>query len=179
MKVKMYVLITAVLTGFAVWFIMHQKLQHVQSNLQTKKEQYVQAKIENKILTDSLAMLRPYHRARVDFATLAALTETKKPGEIRYVSTVIRNRVKMCYGGNCTFFRVVAEPYQFSGIWRRARSIVEEVILADQDQLPLPKTITHFYSPRSIRKKPMWANMQTEHQAKPISKNRFRFYESR
>jgi len=114
----------------------------------------------------------------------AIYSETKRPEEMRYVGTVIRNRVESCYRDKCSYKGVVLDDYQFSAFNVRvptktndaAHQVAEQILTSDRGELPVPKGVTHFYSPQSMQGDPMWAYRMTEVPTE-IPSYRFRFFQ--
>jgi spore germination cell wall hydrolase CwlJ-like protein len=129
----------------------------------------------------------------------AIYSETKKPEEQTLVAWVIRNRVESEYFPD-TYKEVVLQQGQFSGMhatdkqfetnismdyedsspsWDSAVSIARAVYYADPIMRPLPGTVTHFFSPVSVVRTPVWAsNTKPAHEVRDPATNtvRFAFY---
>jgi len=109
----------------------------------------------------------------------AVFSETKETDEMVLIAWVIRNRVDDAYRGDDTYFSVVTRAGQFSGLneydkqyrtntslsfgdenptWQKAIRIAEAVYYAPSNAGPIPKSVKHFYSPKSMAQTPKWAD---------------------
>ena len=117
--------------------------------------------------------------AREEILWLARVvySETKRANEQVLIAWVVRNRVETSYTGES--YRSVAKAQgQFSGLnrfdkqfahnisrsyhsegeaWERALKISEAVYSSPSFLRPFPKTVRHFYSPRSVQIDPEWS----------------------
>ena len=105
-------------------------------------------------------------------------SETKKANEQVLVAWVVRNRVETNYHGGDTYHDVATAKGQFSGLnpsdaqylhnisrnyksggesWVKALDVAEAVYSSPSFLRPFPKTVRHFYSPRSVKVDPEWA----------------------
>lgn len=125
-------------------------------------------------ITDS-----PEDKENVLWLARAIYSETKRPWEMGIVAWVIRNRVETNYMGS-TYKEVVLKKNQFSGLnpsdpnyesnmsrsyespgreWSNALIVAKAIYYADDSLRPMPNTVRHFYSPRSMKNgaTPKWA----------------------
>jgi hypothetical protein len=135
----------------------------------------------------------------------AIYSETKLPHEQELVAWVVRNRVETGYRGKDTYREVVLDPYQFSAFnpgsskrslltrlrpesslpgWRQALWVARYVRHAAPVYRPFSIETRHFYSERSMKKRPVpyWAESSRFVPAGggpryTIDERRFRFYE--
>lgn len=150
---------------------------------------------------------RPEPAMDIDEETLwlarAIYSETKRPHEQELVAWVIRNRVETAYRGQTTYRGVILDPYQFSAFnpnatnraffmgltpdiaipqWRQSLWIAHYVRHADPSARPFSMETRHFFSERSMQRRPVpiWADQR---QFVPprlpyeVEEDRFRFYE--
>lgn len=134
----------------------------------------------------------------------AIYSETKLPHEQELVAWVVRNRVETGYRGSSSYKEAVLDPYQFSAFnpgapkrsflmsltpevhlpeWQQALWIAYYVQHADPLYRPFSIETRHFYSERSMKKRPhpYWANHRqfvTPVWDYQLQERRFRFYES-
>lgn len=105
-------------------------------------------------------------------------SETKKADEQVLIAWVARNRLDTSFRGATTYHEVATARGQFSGLnmsdaqylhnisrsyqssgesWESALDVAKAVYKSPGFLRPLPKTVKHFYSPRSVRIAPEWA----------------------
>jgi hypothetical protein len=105
-------------------------------------------------------------------------SETKEVNEQVLVAWVARNRVETEYRGYNTYHGVATDKGQFSGLnprdaqylhnisrnygsrgesWKDALEVAEAVYFSPNFLRPIPKTVKHFYSPKSVRLAPNWS----------------------
>ncbi|MEX0934920.1 MAG: cell wall hydrolase [Candidatus Paceibacterota bacterium] len=145
----------------------------------------------------------PEDRENVLWLARAIYSETKRPWEMGIIAWVVRNRVETEYMGS-TYKGVVLRKNQFSGLnpsdrnyqhnisrsyessgqkWTNALIVAKAIYYADDSLRPMPKTVRHFYSPRSMKNgaTPSWtANARLIHTITDPYENsiRFAFYDS-
>lgn len=121
----------------------------------------------------------PEDRENILWLARAIYSETKVPWEMGLIAWVVRNRVETNYKGS-TYKEVVLSKSQFSGLnsldenyehnisrsyqspgeeWQNALIIAKAIYYADDKLRPVPQTVRHFYSPRSMKngRTPGWA----------------------
>lgn len=203
MKAKVYCLITAVLVGFAVWFGTYQHFVSLRAENQTLEQKIFALQSERATLQDSVRHLKPYHEWRVKWLARGITSETDDPSEMKYVATVIRNRVETGFRNRYTFKGVILDENQFSAFnkgrdtrslymrlddkiayhrgilrWDKAKDVANEVILAHRSDLPLPISVLQFWSPVSMpeyKPRPLWASRELEYPVEEVEDHRFKF----
>ena len=149
---------------------------------------------------DSLRQRLDVLKGRIDrivmWTARAALSETKRPEEMRLVAWVVRNRAESdAFPGDVR--GVVTEPHAFTAFlrdrppfprrwgpgdaprgWEWAVEVARRVISAPPGADPTGGA-THFYSPRSMRpaySAPRWAYRYERVPIDRVPTHRFRFY---
>jgi len=158
------------------------------TNAEVEKNEILRRRIRD--LKQQMSRLKHIRQQQVTWTSRAVLSETKRPIEMLYVATVIRNRVENRWRGHSTYKGVVLDPYQFSAFntenkyehltFEEAKTVAwkisDYVLSRHRHELPFSRDVTHFYSPRSMRGSPMWVSAMHEEKIDIISNNRFRFY---
>lgn len=128
----------------------------------------------------------------------AVLSETKRPSEMPYIASVIRNRVEAKYRGSETVKQVVLDRYQFSAfnpgrssrsrylrldrstangyLWDVARSVSEYAVTAPRAALPFTSCVTHFVCPNVLKKSPKWRDELKQVNPSGVDLPRVEFY---
>jgi len=193
MKEKLFTLYGSLFVAFIVGFTLYNAYilpQRVKITQYERTANELNERVDS--LRNSVRRLKEARHGDVEWTARAVLSETKRPLEMLYVATVIRNRVENGWRGHTSYKGVVLDPYQFSAFNTRtpyehlsfdeakvlAWQISDYVLTRRQSELPLSKGVTHFYSPRSMRGRPMWASKMSEQNVHTVKNSRFRFYRS-
>jgi outer membrane murein-binding lipoprotein Lpp len=184
-KAALWVVMLFGLVAFSagsVGYVSGEKIRRLQGQVDSlsASQKRIEAQRDSlrRVISAGGKSLPAQQREDILWMTRALLSETKRPSEMPYIASVIRNRVETRYRGSETVKQVVLDQYQFSAfnpgrssrsrylrmdrstangyLWDVARSVSEYAVTAPRAALPFTSCVTHFVYPNVLKKSPKW-----------------------